>query len=160
VLFLIEVVEQFGVDLRHALGIFLEVERLGFLEQPLVGSVLHEAAERVVLGESARGAQQRQPCFVGQAARFLFVAVRLRFVALFEQLLGFLGEVLDEALLLAHDLLDGGLKLGVLVVGLLLGHRPADDEWRARLVDQDRVDLVDDGEGVLALHELIRLDDE
>ncbi len=29
-----------------------------------------------------------------------------------------------------------------------------DDERRARLIDEDGVDLVDDGEGVTALHEL------
>ena len=66
---------------------------------------------------------------------------------------------------------DGALLLVDLVVGVA-GHRvrdlgelgvpadlvlrgTADDERRARLVDEDRVDLVDDGEVVAALHALL-----
>ena len=36
---------------------------------------------------------------------------------------------------------------------------PRDDQRRARLVDEDVVDLVDDGEAALALHPLVELDD-
>ena len=46
--------------------------------------------------------------------------------------------------------------LGELDVPLLrLVGRAADDQRRARLVDEDRVDLVDDGEVVAALHQLV-----
>ena len=42
----------------------------------------------------------------------------------------------------------------VVLVGRLL-RRPGDDQRRARLVDQDVVDLVDDGEVELALDVLL-----
>ena len=45
-----------------------------------------------------------------------------------------------------HDLVDGHVEFCV-VFGL-----SADDEWCAGLVDQDRIDLVDDGEVHATLH--------
>jgi hypothetical protein len=70
-----------------------------------------------------------------------------------EQPLHLLGAVLgedDRALLLVlvvilgvealHDLVDRDVELGLVVRGA------GDDQRRARLVDEDRVDLVDDGE--------------
>ena len=53
-------------------------------------------------------------------------------------------ELADLLLQLRHDRVDADVHLGV-VFGL-----PADDQRRARLVDQDRVDLVDDGVGQAA----------
>ena len=50
------------------------------------------------------------------------------------------------------DLVDA-----VVLVGRLVG-RAADDERGARLVDEDRVDLVDDGEVVAALHVAAQLE--
>ena len=47
-----------------------------------------------------------------------------------------------------NDRVDGDVE-----VGPVLG-RAGDDERRARFVDQDRIDLVDDGEGVAALDHL------
>ena len=90
-----------------------------------------------------------------------------------EVLLDLVVEVLDAERLL--DLLDAGLErdddalvLLHLVVDVTLqrtddgrepvvelgrvGHAAADDERRAGLVDEDRVDLVDDREVVAALH--------
>ena len=46
------------------------------------------------------------------------------------------------------------LNCGVLVVALV-AHRARDDERRPRLVDEDRVHLVDDRVRVLALHPLL-----
>ena len=51
---------------------------------------------------------------------------------------------------------DDPIDLDVEVGGLL--RRTRNDERRARLVDQDAVDLVDDGEAVLPLHELCPLE--
>ena len=48
-----------------------------------------------------------------------------------------------------------GLELVEFVL-VALGRRSADDERRPRFVNEDRVDLVHDGEVVLALHELLR----
>ena len=66
----------------------------------------------------------------------------------------------DGALLLVDlvvDVLDEGAReLGELGVPLhLVLRRAADDERGARLVDEDRVDLVDDREVVAALHALL-----
>ena len=50
-----------------------------------------------------------------------------------------------------HDLVDGQVHVGV-VFGLT-----ADDQRRARLIDQDRVHLVDDGKVQSALHPVAHL---
>ena len=60
----------------------------------------------------------------------------------------------DEVLLQVVEVLDGrAVLLEELVVALGYGSR--DDERRAGVVDKHRVDLVDDGEVVLALHEVL-----
>ena len=76
---------------------------------------------------------------------------------LLDELVAGLGEG-DLALLLVelevlradqrHQHVDGVVELGAIL------DRAGDDERRARLVDQDGVHLVDDGEGVPALHHL------
>ena len=77
-----------------------------------------------------------------------------------ELLVAVLGEVRRPGLLvdlvvasaeLRDELVDGGVELGA-VVG-----RPGDDERRARLVDQDRVHLVDDRVIVPALHHVLQV---
>ena len=45
-----------------------------------------------------------------------------------------------------HDAVDGHIQLGVVFC------LAADDEWRARLIDQDGIHLVHDGEVEFALH--------
>jgi hypothetical protein len=46
---------------------------------------------------------------------------------------------------------DGVVEIGAVV------ERAGNDQRRARLVDQDGVDFVDDGEGMPALHHLLEL---
>ena len=72
-------------------------------------------------------------------------------------------EHADGALLLVDLVVDAGLEalrelreLDEPAVRLARG-RTRDDERRARLVDEDRVDLVDDREEVAALHHVARL---
>ena len=60
--------------------------------------------------------------------------------------------LLVELVILAGELRDDRVDADV-EVGAVLG-RAGNDERRARLVDQDRIDLVDDGEGMAALHHL------
>ena len=77
------------------------------------------------------------------------------FQELLDLLLPFFGQV-DRALLLVelvvlgrdvgHDAVDQLVELGAVLGGA------GDDQRRPRLVDQDRIDLVDDGVGVRALH--------
>jgi hypothetical protein len=50
---------------------------------------------------------------------------------------------------IGDDLVDRDVHLGLVL------RRARDDQRRARLVDQDRVDLVDDGEAVAALRHLV-----
>ena len=59
---------------------------------------------------------------------------------------------LDSAsgLQLGNELVDRDVEIG------LVFERAGNDQRRARFVDQDRVDLVDDGERMPALHHLLR----
>ncbi len=76
---------------------------------------------------------------------------------LLDMLIAGLGQGDDAGLLVELEIafdeprnegVDGGVELGAVL------ERARDDERRARLVDQDRVHLVDDGEVVAALHHL------
>ena len=76
-------------------------------------------------------------------------------LAIVEQRLGFGQQGVGHAGLLPDQLDDLAVELGVLVVALV-PHRAGDDERRPRLVDQDRVHLVDDRVGVLPLDPLVQ----
>ena len=72
-----------------------------------------------------------------------------------QQPLGLGQQAVHHPGLLPHQLGDLAVELRVLVVGLVAdGAR--DDERRPRLVDEDRVHLVDDRVGVLPLHPLLQ----
>ena len=64
--------------------------------------------------------------------------------------------LVDLEVLAGNEAVREPRELGEPAVGLARG-RARDDERRARLVDEDRVDLVDDGEVVTALHHVGRL---
>ena len=120
------------------LGILVEGE-FGFFQQLAHFRVLHEAHELAV----ARLAE----------LHFEEVAAGADGIAVFEQLLGLGGEVVAELGLLFHELLDERLVF-VELVGRL-GGRAGNDERGARLVDEDGVHFVDDGEVVAALDLLV-----
>ncbi len=91
--------------------------------------------------------------------RFLLLARLDRLVARLEFLFGLAHKSGDERLLLVDQPLHRGLEFGEpVVVGL--GDRAADDQRRARFVDQDRVDFVDDGEVVATLDQAFGVVDE
>ncbi len=71
---------------------------------------------------------------------------------------GGLALLVDLVVLAEREALDD-LRERVVDVGRLLG-LAGDDQRRARLVDEDRVDLVHDRERVRALHRLLELDRE
>jgi len=72
-----------------------------------------------------------------------------------EQRLGLADQVVSDGGLLAHQLHD--LRVVERVLLVRLGADLArNDQRRARLVDEDRVDLVDDGVVVAALHPLLQ----
>jgi len=71
-----------------------------------------------------------------------------------DRALGLVDLVVALALLAARHPLDHAGELGVPAGGLL--GRAGDDQRGPRLVDEDRVDLVDDREVVAALHQVSR----
>ena len=82
--------------------------------------------------------------------------LELRDVARLERLLRLLNEVVALRHLHADDRVHERIELHV-DVARRDRRGPRDDERRARLVDQDRVDLVDDHEVVAVLHDLLGL---
>ena len=74
-------------------------------------------------------------------------------LAVGHQLLGLGHESRHQILLEIVEILDGGAVLLVELV-VALGDRTGDDQRRAGVVDEHRVDLVDDGVVMLALHEV------
>src|SRR5580698_6929253 len=69
-------------------------------------------------------------------------------------LLGFTGGDVD--LLTLFELGNNAVDLGVLVGGLFAGSR--DNERSTRFVNQDGIDLIDDGEIVSALHAIVQIE--
>ena len=144
VLLLVDHEEELRVGLVHLALVVREVVPLG-LEELLAHAVLAQKLdERFALGQGAERSVQRQPAGLDI---FLRGAVH-------QQLLGVGQEPLGGLLLHLDDADHLGLEL-VEFVFVALGGWPADDERGPGFVDQHRVDLVDDGEVVLALHELL-----
>ena len=92
-------------------------------------------------------------CAAGPSFTLNMSAAALLDLALLESFLRFAGEAVAKHGLLPHQLLDQRLALVVLM--RRDRGRAADDERRARFVDQDGVDFVDDREVVAALHLLL-----
>ena len=114
----------------HPLHHLLDAGLLQLLEQPLV---LRHAQLRLVELDAGLGAG----------------------LLVLQQLLRFGQQRVHDSGLLPHQLGHLPIELDVLVVGLV-ADGPGDDERRPRLVDEDRVHLVDDRVRVLALHPLLQ----
>ena len=130
-----EVVGDFG----HTAVVVLHVDVLGLLHLRLDALLREELDERLVLGQTFVGAVQLD------AALFR--------LAVGHQLLGLGHESRHQILLEIVEILDGGAVLLVELV-VALGDGTGDDQRRAGVVDEHRVDLVDDGVVMLALHEV------
>src|SRR6266576_1776916 len=74
-------------------------------------------------------------------------------IALLEFLDRFTRYAVAKHVLLPHQLLNQRLPLVVLMSGNR--RRPADDEWRARFIDQDGIDFIDNGIAIAALDLLL-----
>ena len=148
-------VESFGITppRHHAAGEFVDDDDLVILDdivlvalEQLVGAerLLHVVDDRHVLGVVKIGAAQQ--------ARFAQHVLQMH-VALFGQGAGAL--LLVEIIILGRQRrdirVDGVVEVGFVVDGA------GNDERRPRLVDEDRVDFVDDGEVVAALHHLFEV---
>ena len=130
----------------HVAHVVLHVELLGLEHARLDARLAEELDEGFVLGESLERTEEEQRAFL---LHLLVVALHL--------LLG-LGEELGAKVLLR---IDHGLHLRAILVEelfLAFGHGAGDDQRRTSVVDQHRVDLVDDGVVMLTLHEVLRAD--
>ena len=114
--------------------------QLRVVDRPPRGRILHELQEQFVPGRAQLHPEE-------QPARSLEIAG-------LHLLLGLVRPIRAETVLLPHQTLDGRTIL-VELVGRDR-HRPRDDQRRARLVDQDAVDLVDDRIKVSALDLILR----
>ena len=142
--FLVDGEEQFFLQREELFFARVLVElQLGLVDRPALLRILHHAEERFVARLAELHLEQ------SEAARTLVSF----FVPLLEKLLRLAREPVAEHGLLAHELLDERLPL-VVLMGRDRG-RSADDQRRARFVDQDGIHFVDDREMVAALDLLL-----
>ncbi len=167
--------EQLGVVRRHGLGAPVgQVDRVALLVQHEVERVLQvphplllhrqlAVRDRVELHplnqllDPGLVVHLEQPLVLRHAELGLVQLERrlLPGLVVLEEPLGFGEQGIDHPGLLPHQLGHLAVERGVLVVRLV-PHRARDDERRPRLVDEDRVHLVDDRVGVLALDPLLQ----
>ena len=103
--------------------------------------VLHEAEELLVLRHAQLDLEHLH------RGTLLVVGGRVR---LLKDVAGFLDQLVDQAELGGHELLDARLQAGERLLALDRG-RAGNDQRRARLVDEDGVDFVHDAVPVVAL---------
>ncbi len=132
-------VEFFLQRHERVLGGILVERELGLVGEAAQLGILHGAEEALVAGLAELHLEE------GHAGGFFF--------ALREEFLGVGDEFVDVGCLLADKLFDQRLEAVVLV--RRNGGRPTDDERGAGLVDQDGVDLIDDGVVMPALDLLL-----
>ena len=114
---------------------------LGLVDRLALLRIFHHAEELFV----ARLAQlhlEHEPAAISSARR-LFLEGFLRLT----------GETVAEHVLPFHELIDE--RLEPIVLMSRNRRRTADDERRARFIDQDGIDFVDDREMIAALHLLL-----
>ena len=117
---------------------------LGFLQDLLDAGLAEVLDQRLVLRESLVGTQQQDLALVLDLAGC-------------DQALGLVEGLVDEVLLCVIEALHIRLVLNKSLVTRTL-HRAGNDERGTGIVDQHGVHLVDDGEVVLALHQVLRVD--
>ena len=167
--------EQLGVVRRHRRGAPVgQVDRVALLVEHEVERVLEVAHPLLLHRQLAVGDRVElhpldqlldpglvehleQPLVLRHAELGLVQLERrvLPGLLVLEQPLGLGEQGVHHPGLLPHQLGHLAVERGVLVVRLV-PHRARDDERRPRLVDEDRVHLVDDGVGVLALDPLLQ----
>ena len=139
--FFVDDEEQVVGDLRHTAVVVLHVGVLGLLHQCLDARFREVFDQRLVLGQALVGTVELH-------AALVVLALRDKPACLGQQ-------ARHEVFLQVVEMVDGrAVLLEELVVAF--GYRAGDDERRTGVVDQHRVDLVDDGEVVLALHQIGR----
>ena len=145
VLLFVDHEEELRVGLVHLPLVVRQVIPL-CLEELLTHAVLAQKLdEGLALGQGSERPVQRQSTSFNVVLRG----------PVHQQLLGVGQEPLGRLLLHLDNADHPGFEL-VKFVLIAFGRRSADDEWGPGFVDQHRVDLIDNGEVVLALHELFR----
>ena len=136
---------KLAVNQGHVLALFLQIVVLGLLHQGLHARFAQELDQGVVLGKPAMGAEQ-------QLAAFLFLFGRRRAA---QQGLGFGQNLGHQSPLLVVQLLDlRPERIEFLVFVLESG--PGNDQRSTGIVNQDRIDLIDNGVVMPALHQFLR----
>ena len=132
--------------LEHAAVLVAADERLVAFQLLEDVGVLEDAGEHLVAGHAELDLQE----LADRAVEFL--VGRLALVAAVDHVLRLLEQAVAQRLLLAVQRGHERLELVELVRGDV--HRAGDDQRRARLVDEDGVDFVDDHVVIIALDKL------
>ena len=138
-------------SLRHAAVVVLHVDLLGLLHATLDTLLREVFDERLVLRQRLEGTVEAEETLVEELLCFVLVGLLTAGV----DLLAGVGEELCS--LLALHLIELLYERLVLLVHLVLtlGHGTGNDERGTGIIDQHGVDLIDDGEIVTALHEVV-----
>ena len=138
--------EQGLVGDVHVFRLLLHVEVFGLLQGHFHPFLAKELDEGPVFRQGPVGAQQRHTAFA-----FLITGIALC------DLFAGIGQVLrGQATLGFEEFFHVGAQGLVLLIFGALRYRTGDDQRRTGVVDEHRVDLVDHGEVVLALHLLVQ----
>ena len=140
--FLVDNEEELVGNLRHTPVVVLHVGVLHLLHQRLIARLTEELDERFVFGQSLVGAVKQYTALV--------------VLSLADELAGSAEQVVHEVALHVVELFD---EAAVLVEELVvpLGYGTRYDERGTGVVDEHGVHFVHDGEVMLALHEVLRL---
>ena len=133
--------EQLVRYLRHTTVIIRHIDILGLLHLHLDTLLREELDEWFILWQAL-------VCTIGQQTALLHLAIG-------SQLSSLGNEVCNEVLLQTIQILDNRTVLLEELI-LALRHRTRNNERCTRIVNQDRIDLIDNCEVVLALHQIGR----
>ena len=135
--FLVHREEEFFLEGEELFLARVLVKReLGFVDRLALFRILHHAEELLVARLAEFHFEHEPAAFFG--------------LVLVESFLRFARQPVAEHVLLSHQLIDQRLE-PIVLMGRDRG-RAADDERRARFVDQDGIDFVDDRVVIAALH--------
>ena len=132
----------------HLLLVLVQLQ-FGLIHHPGIFRILQKFRQTLRTRLAGFDAEQQQADFVFERGGVLHIRA-VGGIQFFDQRLGLGQEPVAQTLLRAHERFDRRLPLRVLLVKGVQ-RRAADDERRARLINEDRVHFVHDGEVMAAL---------
>ena len=135
---------QILINDRHVFGIVGKVDFLRILHQPLICGFLHQLAELAVFREAPLGPVQGKPGFIH--------------FALFNKTLRIIYQRSNQALLSLYKRLHPGFHLLIFLLGIRLGYRTGNNERCSRFINQNGVNLINNGKMMVPLYQLFLLD--